>query len=607
MLASELLHRTIEWAEEIYGIAGQTKLHLVEKRKRDARILNIYEGTNEIQRFFILRDLASEIAPRWPEKKVAPAHTAREALELETAKGALRSRVVAAVDLFGQNLWQDPNLQANCFLLAEAAAWYKAADSTLGRLSWLTRRELATADQSTAANSAARPSPDGRSTETGMEIGRRAFARCIAEIRTRMRRFDEELTHLRRGYYAPEVRAASLMFDRAAVSPRPTEAASRISRALRVLVIAESVEPMVPQPSVDAERLLEPELTLSRADRSALEAALRLRDEAAAPVYIEMAAVGPRRMTRALRIAIDLGADRVRHIVCDSDAVSADEAADALATALPRGPAFDLVLGGAESGSQQGLITYLLAEICGMNYAGAGTRILVQAEGGESALSLGNEEQFEARTVPLPGAAGIRAASILRPFTVAGFLEGLGRQVEILPWPRSIKLRRAEFQRAADRAERSKATSFQEVLSPEQAASRALGELGLARGTTATSRSYEGSIADAADFLSASAGTRSVVAMVSTDDAGRLQSVARPTILAATQLAAELNRTASGPAHRYRRRVRATACGGSVVGLLPGANHDHRRRRPWKADGNRFPRAKGVLAVREEWARDSRR
>src|SRR5262249_7981871 len=68
MLVSELLQRMIETAEEIYGPAGQTQHHLIEKRKRDARVYNIYEGTNEIQRFFILKDLAGEIAPRWQKQ-----------------------------------------------------------------------------------------------------------------------------------------------------------------------------------------------------------------------------------------------------------------------------------------------------------------------------------------------------------------------------------------------------------------------------------------------------------------------------------------------------------------------------------------------------------
>src|SRR5207245_10997000 len=60
MLCSELLHHVIESAEEIHGLAVQTRLYLVEKRKRDARVQTIYEGTNEVQRFFILKDLVTE-------------------------------------------------------------------------------------------------------------------------------------------------------------------------------------------------------------------------------------------------------------------------------------------------------------------------------------------------------------------------------------------------------------------------------------------------------------------------------------------------------------------------------------------------------------------
>src|SRR5207253_2551571 len=108
-----------------------------------------YEGTNEVQRFFILKDLVSEVALRWAQKAVPPPqHTGREALELEALKGDVRQRIEAALEIFGQGLWQNPSLQANCFLLAEMAAWLKAADSTLGRLAWLSRLELS-AEQET--------------------------------------------------------------------------------------------------------------------------------------------------------------------------------------------------------------------------------------------------------------------------------------------------------------------------------------------------------------------------------------------------------------------------------------------------------------------------
>jgi electron transfer flavoprotein-quinone oxidoreductase len=548
MLASELLHQLIEWAEEIYGIVGQTRLHLVEKRKRDARILNIYEGTNEIQRFFILRDLASEVAPRWSENKAPPVHSGREALELEATKAALRSRVRAAVELFGQNIWQDPDLQANCFLLAEAAAWYKAADSTLGRLSWLTRRELAGVGQGLPTDlevdGPARPSVHAGSATDVMEIGRRAFARCNAEIRTRLRRFDEELTHLRRGYYAPEVRAATLLFDRARDQLLPAAPSSRIERPLRVLVVIESLEPLAPQPLVEGDRMLEPELTISKADRRALETALRVRDQATASAYVEVMMVGSRRTAATLREAIDLGVDRVRHIVCETEAVSADEAADALAAVLTKGPAFDLILGGSGDGAdEQGLVTHLLAEALGMRYAGVGTRMLVQADATDSTLFVGDDQGFESKGVPLPAGMGVRPAGVLRPFSVAGFLAGLGRQVEILPWPRSVKLRRAEFQEISRPTASVDPSTPDGTLTPEKAALRALAELGLTQGE-ADGAPYDGTIAEPTQphLLSAAERARSVIAVVSADDAGRLQSSARATIRAAALLGSQMQR-----------------------------------------------------------------
>src|SRR5581483_5555681 len=48
MFNTEALHRAIDLAEEIHGLAGQTKEFLIEKRRRDARVLTIYEGTNEV-------------------------------------------------------------------------------------------------------------------------------------------------------------------------------------------------------------------------------------------------------------------------------------------------------------------------------------------------------------------------------------------------------------------------------------------------------------------------------------------------------------------------------------------------------------------------------
>jgi alkylation response protein AidB-like acyl-CoA dehydrogenase len=49
-------------AIQVMGAAGYTSEHPVERMMRDAKICEIGEGTNEIQRLVIARHLASELA-----------------------------------------------------------------------------------------------------------------------------------------------------------------------------------------------------------------------------------------------------------------------------------------------------------------------------------------------------------------------------------------------------------------------------------------------------------------------------------------------------------------------------------------------------------------
>ena len=47
-------------AVQIFGGYGYTKEYPVEKLMRDAKLLQIYEGTSQIQRMVIARNLLSE-------------------------------------------------------------------------------------------------------------------------------------------------------------------------------------------------------------------------------------------------------------------------------------------------------------------------------------------------------------------------------------------------------------------------------------------------------------------------------------------------------------------------------------------------------------------
>jgi alkylation response protein AidB-like acyl-CoA dehydrogenase len=57
LFASEMANRVAYKAVQIHGSMGYSRESDVERMYRDARVLSIYEGTSEIQRFIIARDL----------------------------------------------------------------------------------------------------------------------------------------------------------------------------------------------------------------------------------------------------------------------------------------------------------------------------------------------------------------------------------------------------------------------------------------------------------------------------------------------------------------------------------------------------------------------
>jgi alkylation response protein AidB-like acyl-CoA dehydrogenase/flavin-dependent dehydrogenase/ferredoxin-like protein FixX len=521
MLNSELLHEVIEFAEDIHGLASQTQQHLVEKRKRDARVLNIYEGTNEVQRFFILKDLAAEVAPRWQTSVEAavPKHLSQEVLELEALKVDFRTAFTAAREVFGQGLWQNPNLQANCFLLAEAAAWLKAADSTLGRLAWLDRQ----------------PREDEESAPPeSVELARRALSRCSGAVQDRLRRFQEELAHLRRGYYAVEVRAADLLFQQGDQPAKPEPPHSRITRPLSVLVIVEPTVAAMPHPHVAGGRLLEAHWTLSPADRSALETALRLRDQAAAPVTVQVAAVGPRGAAQALREPLSLGVDRARLVVSEMEAVAPDSAAAALAGVLKSSLPVDLILGGDRGEGVASVVAQLTVALLGVPYLGRVAQLAVQATFTEAEVILRGENRLGPRVRSLPVAVVVEAGPPLRPFSVQGYLAGLAKNVEAERWPWKAIPQSLSFVETTPAAAVPDAEPLIGPLTPAEAAGRVLQEMGLDSAPGSAVLPYDGPIEDG---LPTARLDDCALAVVASDGEGRLQASAGAAVRATEALA----------------------------------------------------------------------
>jgi len=60
LFASELAHRAVDAAVQIWGGAGYCKPSVVERLYRDQRVLEIYEGTSEIQRLVLARAVRKE-------------------------------------------------------------------------------------------------------------------------------------------------------------------------------------------------------------------------------------------------------------------------------------------------------------------------------------------------------------------------------------------------------------------------------------------------------------------------------------------------------------------------------------------------------------------
>jgi electron transfer flavoprotein-quinone oxidoreductase len=307
--ASEALHRIIRAAEKIIGIEGCTQIHELEKHRRDARVLNIYEGTNEVQRFLILRDLFDHVLPRAKLQAEPPSLECGDssplcrspAEPLARAKLTFLRTLRRAADTFGPQVWQNANFQPTMFKLVDIAGYIKVMDSAIWRSAWLDMQNT-DADRTSFAHDAC---------QSYSEYAFREIQRLHEE-------FERDFTLLKQGLYPPEVRVAQLALQ--AAENRESEPrlrpAHRLTGPWHVLVALNIVPVLSPHPRVVNGQLLETHFDMDAPSRSALGHALELK-AASEDVSITAIAVGPNFAADSLHCALALGADNAALISTD--------------------------------------------------------------------------------------------------------------------------------------------------------------------------------------------------------------------------------------------------------------------------------------------------
>jgi electron transfer flavoprotein-quinone oxidoreductase len=429
---SEALQRVVRAAEEIVGPDAHDAADDLEKKKRDTRIITVYEGSNQVQRLAILRALQADVLPRY-RKSGASATTDHRPPTTDgqsTPKGQgprpdaqglmpkaqLLSLLDEADSVFGETLFTNPNFQPMAFLLAEIAAETLVMEAAAGRAAWVRAHGV-----------------DAEYARYAAEAAAWVVERGGAEIAARFDRFREMFAEARAGLYPPEVRLATLLAQHERpVTDERVPVGIEAEGALAPLEMAVLVKPvplLSPQPRLEEGRLVEPGWTLDPAGAAALDAALRLKAAYYAlpgsqgqRVRVTAIALGPRRAAEALRHALAHGADDVLWLAAltESAGTVARRLAGAVRAAGDEDSARlpDLVLAGeAALDTGRALIPALVAAELGWECLPAGAEIVLTGPGWRL-------RRGDAR-VPTPLVLTLPAGGNLPDFPISGFLRAM--------------------------------------------------------------------------------------------------------------------------------------------------------------------------------------
>ena len=533
LFGTDGLHRVYHYLEPLYGIDGQTQRYLIEKDRRDARVMTIYEGTNEIQQFLLLKDLVDMVGPyiddmgAAPQVQVGESSYAEQAPTLDTMLTALHERLKTTRERYKSAAWQRALFQPIFFRLSRMVALIKVTNVVLHRGHWI----------------ASRLDADGAALQRDWcdLAARNMIARARREFWRLARGFDRDLETLRAGGRTAELRLAETVLDEAdAAHPgADEEATTRIERTplagrLAIAVVAEQAPRLAPHPRVQNGRIAEHVHAFTDADRHALRLALDLKRAAPDRIAVTLLCAAPLHAEDQVRFGLAAGADSAVLLNTDGESYTEPALARTLADAL-RGAdgGFDLVLVGASpAGPTEGRLALRLAEE--LRAAWAPEVVDLWVRDSEALCASGRFTSI--LEIPLPAVAGVAPVDMEAGwrFSTAQFIEALHKPLRVIPFPADAE-RSDEELAAAGSALAARDGEEAGSVEPERAAEVLVQVGDLENGATAAGGSpYRGAIrsAEASDMA-----WDGVVFIPELDDDGELARSARGALEAARGIA----------------------------------------------------------------------
>ncbi len=446
LFGTDGLHRNLHYLEPVYGIGGQLQRYRIEKDRRDARVMTIYEGTNEIQQFLLLKDSIDMIGPKL-EKLEGLAVRAEGPYEDEIRThgellAGLHERLQATRETYGSAAWQKALVQPIFFRLSRMVSLVKAVDVVVRRADWVARNLTADGDE------VWRDWCD-RAARGFVGRARREFERLASG-------FDRDFEILKSGGRTAELKLAETVFDEADVAGAGAAAAALdrvprtpIARDLEIVVALEQAPRLAPRPRLADDRVAEHVYDFAAGDRRALRTALALKQAQPDHVSLSLICAAAPSAEDGLRFGLAAGADRAILLDTGAEVYPEHAVAGAIAAALrERGIAPDLVLAGASDDSPSGgrLALHLAGDL------GAEPLPAVTDLWSDGDAAVYASERFPGTvSTPLP-VVGAVAAAEAEPdweFTTTGFAEALRKTLEVVVFPPGAERSDERFATAA--------------------------------------------------------------------------------------------------------------------------------------------------------------